>query len=77
MDKSRFFKILYRVGDEDRYEWMALDGEYDPDEAYDKLNRLMLSGLEAIVCTGSEYYEIGIPETYDAEEYYTLGPFHH
>lgn len=77
MDESRYFKILYRIGDEELFEWLALDGEYDPEAAYAKLTLLQLNGLEAIVCTELEYLEVGIPETYDAKEYYRLGSFEH
>ncbi len=74
-DRSWKFRLMYRLDVQDAFTWMILASELEADEAYAMMTSFKRNGIETVVCTDSEYRELGLPQTYDAKEYYTLGPF--
>ena len=57
-----YFRVLFRIGIPDNYEWFLLQSLYNQDSAKNKLNELVVQyGLNAIMRTAREVDNTLIP----------------
>ena len=74
MERARSVcRILYRIEDDRRYEWRTTKELLPLNIARDTALQIKRNGLEILVCPAEEFEEKGLPETYEAEEYYAEG----
>jgi len=64
-------RILYRIEDDARYEWLATAEPLALPLAWDTALQMKRNGIQILVCPEEEFDEKGLPETYEAEEYFT------
>ena len=66
-------RILYRIEDDTRYEWRATTELLASQLARDTALQIKRNGIQILVCPEEEFNEKGLPQTYEAEEYFTEG----
>ena len=66
-------RILYRIEDDRRYEWRVTTESLLLPVARDTALQMKRNGIQILVCPAEEFEEKGLPETYEAEEYFTEG----
>ena len=67
------FVVLFRTGGTENFRWKrTLANHCTNQSAEAEANRIRRMGYKVLVCTLEEYNEIGIPHTYNADEYYWL-----
>ena len=72
MEKARgVCRILYRIEDDTRYEWRATTELLAAHIARDTALQMKRNGIQILVCPEEEFDEKGLPQSYEAEEYFT------
>jgi len=66
-------RIIYRIESGSRFEWHVTSGPLVLGLARNTALQLKSNGIEVLVCTTEEFEEKGLPETYEAEEYFVEG----
>ena len=65
------FKVLYRTGGTENFQWRVIFTCFrhieEADEKFDELRRM---GYKALLVTWDEWENIGLPITYNADEYF-------
>jgi len=64
-------RVLFRTGGVGDFCWFSQPVEYVPRAADAVARMLRCQGLEVLVCTSDEFKEIGLPQTFAAEEYFS------
>lgn len=62
--------VLFRIGGARAFCWFNYPGEYDPRAAEAAAQNLRCEGLTVLVCTSEQFNELGLPQTYAADEYF-------
>ena len=65
-------RVLFRTGPVGDYHWFLYPGEHEPRSAEVLAHRLRSEGLTVLVCTADEFSDVGLPQTYAADEYFRL-----
>jgi hypothetical protein len=74
MERARSVcRILYWVEDDSRHEWCATTELLALHIGRDTALQNKRNDLEILVCSGEEFDEKGLPETYETEECFTEG----
>lgn len=63
-------RVLFRTGGPKQFCWFNYPGLFEPKSAEVTAHRLLCEGLNVLVCTSDEFELIGLPRTYDADEYF-------
>jgi len=62
--------VLFRIGGTQAFCWFNYPGEYEPRAAEAAAQKLRCEGLTVLVCTSEQFHELGLPQTYAADEYF-------
>ncbi len=66
-------RIIYRIESGSRFEWHVTSGPVVLGLARNTALQLKSNGIEVLVCTTEEFEKKGLPETYEADEYFVEG----
>jgi hypothetical protein len=61
------FKVLFRIGNQDKYIWKEIEGVYLQDHAQELANNLTKHRVFNVMIPSDEYNKNGLPSTFELE----------